>query len=440
MIDQKLKYRRFKAYIEGILGRTFTDGEYDDIAETIRVALEQSVMMGRHYDRALLNNPTYAEHLFHLWIHDQNDTQHLLDVMEIVAGQSGQEPTPHPEPVPGPEPAPQPLPGPYPSGLSVVWPLPGDNSPEATAPKEVFCALEVPDGIVVGRYGGGSSPQGGADILLIRDGHATVEHTFNNPIEESVFAMLMTQDGLSLAITEEYGSIAYRESIGKWIKNFTQPEWERLMLSIKQKKDGSIYGLWTHYAGFHSGLVRSLDGGKTFSNYKSYNDLILVGMAIDSDTIYLAGLDQRGQIVVDVDGNTIFSYPNLKDGYQYWPILAKDGKILVGTWNNRRGDHRFTYIDLIINGRREEVYHGGVHPYFQSACELNGVAYFLATRDWDIPKGQKSLLVASHDWKTTEPVCEIPWTHAMTLSPGKDCIYIGCGKKYEVGQLMVYKP
>ena len=165
MLDQKLKFRRFKAFLEQVLGRTFTDEEFDNIAERIRVALEQSVMMGYRYDKARLNNPPYAEELFNLWINNQDDTQHLLDVMEIVANQSPSQPSP---------------------STGSGW----RELTECRNPVSPYFSLEWP---LMGEYG----YQGGEMSSNIHEYPHTLKHSFQS---ESV---IMIKDGIVLL--ENYG-------------------------------------------------------------------------------------------------------------------------------------------------------------------------------------------------------------------------------------------
>ena len=183
MLDQKLKYRRFKGYLEQVLGRTFTDDEYDNIAETLRVCLEQSVMMGYRYDKAVLNNPGYADELFTLWITNQNDTQHLLDVMEIVANQNPNQP-------------------PVPPSTGAGW----RELVECRNPISPYFSVEWP---LMGTYG----YQGGDMSSEIYEYPHTLKHSFQS---ESV---IMIQDGIVLLENygpERKGAIWYAGAI-RWL-------------------------------------------------------------------------------------------------------------------------------------------------------------------------------------------------------------------------------
>lgn len=326
-------------------------------------------------------------------------------------------------PVPPVPPTP---PGPYPPGLSTVY--------ESSDPNEAFCALDVPDGLLIGRYG---LYTGGADILL----NGKVEKRFDNPVQESIFMMIQPRGGNPLAISEEYASVFERVAPGDWRTRYARPEWETLMLDIKEAPDGTIWALWVKPGGNISGTILSSDKGRSWDDYRTYPGMQFKAIGIDGDTIRLAGANSTGQLVADIDGNTIFTFPNMKEGYSYWPIIGKDGLWSVGTWNNRREPNfqpRFGYIDF-IEGTNRTGYYGGVDfPYCMAMLLYKGIRYALFTHDWDRdPVG--SMLVSSGNGRDWEPVLTLPH-HIISLCPGSQGIYL-CGGKYRerpyVGHLTV---
>ena len=348
-------------------------------------------------------HPYYSTHpLEHYWRHGKNEGRTW-----------GNAPVP-----PGPQP-PGPTPG---SGLSLIY-------EDSSDPNEVFSYMEFEGHTYIGKYG---LYTGGAKIL--KDGK--FQQQLSSPLTESVFKM---RDGL--ASTENYASM-YRLEDGRWVKKYQRPEEESLGLDFERLSNGSYVFLWNVWAGLRSGLARSDDGGRTWYDWKSYPNLLLVGLAVDeNDRIVLCGRDATGQIVVDVDGKTLFRWPNFKEGYLYWPIISAAGKINVGTWNSAgKGDHRFGYIDLIEGTKRTQVYGGCDFPYMHSMAILKGKRYCIATWDWDT-EGKNSLLLSSADGVKWSTSCTVPCSSILNIWPINDTWLALCGGIYrKKGVVFAYKP
>ena len=318
-----------------------------------------------------------------------------------------------------PDPTP---PGPTPSGLSLIF-------EDATDPNECFSYMEHEGHAYIGRYG---LYTGGAKIL--KDGK--VMQQLSNPLTESVFKMM---DGL--ASTENYASM-YRLESDRWVKKYQRPEEESLGLDFERLSNGAYIFLWNVWAGLRSGLARSDDNGKTWYDWKFYQNLLLAGLAVDeNDQITLCGRNSTGQIIVDVNGRTIFHYPKYNEGYMYWPIISRNGKINVGTWNSiGKGDHRFGYIDLIENGNRKQALIGVDYPYMHSMAILKGVRYCIATWDWN-EEGKESMLFSSIDGLNWAPVCRVPCSSILNIFPINDSWLALCGGTYrKIGKVFAYKP
>ena len=358
-------------------------------------------------------NPDVAKHSYfgthpleHYWRAGMKENRRYLE---------GSTPDP-----PGPGPSPGPLPNP-PQGLSLIY-------EDSSDPNEVFSYMEHEGHTYIGKYG---LYTGGAKIL--RDGK--VLQQLSKPLSESVFKM---QYGL--ASTENFASMYLLEG-DKFAKNYQRPEEESLGLDFERLSNGSYVFLWNHWTGNKSGLARSDNGGKTWYDWKSYNNLILVGLAVDeNDQIRLCGRDATGQIVVDVDGRVIFQWPNLKEGYIYWSIISAKGRVNVGTFNSKREDHRFGYIDLIEGTKRTQVYGGCDFPYMHSMAILKGKRYCIATWDWDT-EGKNSLLLSSADGVKWSTSCTVPCSSILNIWPINDTWLALCGGIYrKKGVVFAYKP
>ena len=271
MLDQKLKYRRFKAYLEQVLGRTFTDDEFDNIAETLRVSLEQSVMMGYRYDKAVLNNPGYADELFTLWITNQNDTQHLLDVMEIVANQNPNQP-----PVP---------PAPPSGGSNIVRfdPILTLDDPDNC----YFTGCRVNDQMRFCTY------KDGSQLVYMVDINRKELARFN---AESGFMIIYYKGRYYLSLehgqwgTVNRGMIMRLEANGNWYEVYRHPRWD-LITEMHVHTDGWLYASGNKWGtpSDPGGIVRTFDGDHWEVYYERNDEVRSWGMTSLSSHLVTAG-------------------------------------------------------------------------------------------------------------------------------------------------------
>lgn len=365
----------------------------------------------QHYaDLANVGNP-----LTHYFYHGHKEKR--VNVGLILPGS--------PQPQPGPGPQPPTPPTPHPDGLSLVL--------STTDGKECFCALEIPEGLLVGRYG---LHKGGADIML----NGKVEFT-PSPERESFFQLFRTKKGRILATIEHYASVFARDN-GVWACKYKTDSQPNLALGICQTDDGRLWVLWNDgwTSPDFSVLICSDDDGETWHEYKRYPGLELCGICADGNDIFMAGANDKGEVLVDINGNVLMSVPNGFLGYQYWPVISANGVWNVGTWNASGTPGIEGFINVLGPGGSATAYGGDNWPFCQAMTIFKGVRYAVFTWGWE-DSGKNSALFSSvsglkGSWKK---VVDVPCAHIMGVNPGTDGLYLCGGRFGDFGRVYFYK-
>jgi hypothetical protein len=309
---------------------------------------------------------------------------------------------------------------------------------------EIFSLARIPEGFVFGEYSVGRNPR----IQKYNGSNVVTEITVQN--KESIYKMLDPGDGLILATTEWNASILKRSLSGEWEVKYSRSRHEDLMLGLAQTSNGDVYGVWNGYDNNISGVVKSTDKGNSWSEVRTFNDMMLMGICADGNEVICAGgngYQSTFQILVNgITGQVIEKYNN-DFHYSNWSVIKANGIINYGTWNctpEADGCYICTFIGAgdqvmppIVNEDGKQWF-GPLGTFLQAMGIYQEVRYAVATFGWE-DTNKNTLLLKSTDGKKWVLLSSVPCAHIMGMSFGDDGIYLmgGCYGKF--GRIYFYK-
>lgn len=422
MIDQKLKYRRWRVDFENLIGRPLTDQEFDNIAETFGIMTEQSRTMGFRYGKASAINPAYADTLFNLWTTKQDDTDNLLRAMQSIIDVG-----------PGPGPGPGPSPG--------VWQPPTKKGMNEVVPKTpggfYMSGMRIKEGLLLGTY----RKDG---LARIRRFDGTLHEELSLPTE-SVYMFYATPDGLPIFTTECPAQVFKQFATGKWGLRFTRPEGKSVAFEIHKVKDGLAVFTVNPAWGTNVRMIKGDVNGNAWLNWKDFNGRRLLNCCSDGEKEYLYGDEEGFPVLVNFDGSRklwMKDYPNNTINYA---VVDASGNFTLGmnsiTEPTTEGKKRNAYI----------VHYDGVHPKWIvdltrpwlmdiQIDPVNPKIRYGVSSVWDEDYFKTCQLHISRDggksWETKD--IPMPACIAMQVVPGEG-VYLFGGKYNEYAQAFLYK-
>jgi len=410
MLDPKLKYRRFREYIPTVFGVTMTDQEFDDKVNTLGDAAEQCREMGRRYLKARPINPEYADHLFDLWITNQDETLNLLSAMQAIID------TP-PTPQPG------------------NWQPPtqsGFVTPQLPGPF-FMSGLRTPNGLLCGTYRPAR--------LYLYDG---AYHEQWSGAVESVYMLHQTPSGPIFSTERPAG--VWKKKDGKWQPMFERPEIDSLGFDIWPYKGGLLFYTASNV---NRDQIRTYIGDANGENWRPYKDHLgwyMPQLCTDGQTYWMVGRKDRYPHVMREDGAKIISmsdyvddeinYAGVKDGLFTFGMNYKDATI----WKDPTKKHRNGYV---MWGTTGGLYHSGIDckPPFVMNIRIDpatGYRYAIASI-WNESGYPSPELVMSRDGRTWVNLTSIPMPSVQTLEVADGGIYCYGGQYGQYGRVYFHK-
>jgi len=315
------------------------------------------------------------------------------------------------------------------TGLHLILDLKGSQ-------RCLFTGLRYKDGLLLGDYG---LNVGGAKLQYFDGDKVIDEATFTNPVAESVFHIVLANDGVPICSNEHYAMMHRRQSNGSWNKTFGGTGMIRHDICFGIFKLGQVLYCFVHAfedptrAGF---MIRSNDNGQTWQKTMDFNERILWCGNSDGQRVLIAGAQDNHPWVIDENNSTIAERGDLQ-GKGYYQLCGKNG-----AWNflgNNFSGHG-AFIDYWAGGTPRTVFIAN-RPYamWSEVDPTTGyrIALFSVWNSTDYNDSQ--VAISKDNGQTWNQLCMVPTPCLLGTCFADGGVYLFGGKYQEYGRVYFYK-
>ena len=318
------------------------------------------------------------------------------------------------------------------SGLHLIFDNPGSK-------RFYMSGIRTKDGLLMGDYG---LHVGGPKIQFF-DG--TLHDIQIFPEMESIYNFYKNKSGQVFFTTEHYASI-YKYP--QMTKVYSDPSITALMFQIQEGAGGLVAQKVDTAGGSVTTIVRSLDDGETWHDWKVVSGKRMVNMGTDGVNVRLCGANFYGDtctpMVLDENGTILIQRPDFPDT-NYNAIAGRGGFWAMGAnalvFNAKYSEHN-AYMDW-YDGKNAMCVKDFTRNYVMDIQVDQVTGYMWAIVSvWDETNWPSIELACSkdcgHSW---EVVCEVPGPAiiAQYISQEDKGIYLFGGKYEDFGRVYFYK-